>query len=145
MRRISSTILIAAAAGSLSACATITRGSTEKLVIQSDPPGATAMITGGIKLNCITPCDITLKRKDDYFVEIRLVGYETSYNYLQAHVDAKGRASAVGNVLTGGIVGMGVDTMTGAARVHTPNPLMVKLAPRLPSNHADDPNGVERR
>jgi hypothetical protein len=39
-----------------------------------------------------------------------------------------------GNVLAGGVIGIGVDAYTGAAFDHTPNPVSVSLVPSaLPS------------
>jgi hypothetical protein len=37
-----------------------------------------------------------------------------------------------GNVLAGGLIGMGVDAATGAAQDHKPNPVIVTLQPIAP-------------
>jgi hypothetical protein len=39
-----------------------------------------------------------------------------------------------GNVLVGGLVGMGVDACTGAAQDHKPNPVSVTLQPLAPAS-----------
>jgi hypothetical protein len=44
-----------------------------------------------------------------------------------------GAAGFAGNVLLGGLIGMGVDAATGAAQDHKPNPVIVTMKPIGPA------------
>ncbi len=112
----------------LAGCATVTRGSTESLVIESEPSGARAEVSPP-GLRCTTPCSVELKRKRNYVVELRKDGYDTTRVQVGSVTAAAGRAGMAGNVLVGGIIGMGVDTATGATRGLSPNPVRVLLLP----------------
>ena len=111
-----------------SGCATITRGTYEALVIESDPVGADAQLSIGMR--CTTPCSIQVKRRGDIVVRLSKEGYETVHATVSSSVDGGGSAGMAGNVLFGGIIGAGVDAGTGAMHSHKPNPLTVKLEPR---------------
>ena len=110
-----------------SGCATITRGSNEAFVIETDPAGAQAQLSNG--LQCRTPCSLKVKRRGDFVVTIEKEGYETVRASITSSVDTGGAAGMAGNVLLGGIIGAGVDAGTGAMHSHKPNPLVVKLEP----------------
>ena len=58
---------------SLPGCATITRGTTEVLVINTDPLGADVEIS--VWASCRSPCSVELKRKHDYHVIVQKDGY----------------------------------------------------------------------
>ena len=110
-----------------SGCATITRGTSEAFVIETDPPGAEATLSNGLR--CSTPCSLTVKRRGDFVVTIKKEGYETVVSNVTSSVDSGGAAGMAGNVLLGGVIGAGVDAGTGAMHSHKPNPLSVKLIP----------------
>ena len=121
-----------AVVGVLSAgCATITRGSSEVLVIDTDPPGAAATLSSGHA--CKTPCSIELKRKNNVHVKIEKDGYETVETDVSSQISNAGAAGMAGNVLLGGLIGVGVDAATGATKQLVPNPLKVKLEPKKPA------------
>jgi hypothetical protein len=107
-------------------CATITRGTTEALVIETEPPGATANISPEGRV-CKTPCTLELKRKRDYVVDIERPGYEPVRVNVISEIAGAGAAGMAGNVLLGGIIGAGVDVATGATKRLTPNPVKVNL------------------
>jgi hypothetical protein len=107
-----------------SGCATITRGSSEAFVIETDPAGAEARLSTG--LQCRTP-SLTVKRRGEFVVTIEKEGYETVQATVTSSIDNAGAAGMAGNVLLGGIIGAGVDAGTGAMHSHKPNPLVVKL------------------
>jgi PEGA domain len=115
----------------LSGCATITRGTGEVLLIETDPVGAEVdIMPGGIR--CITPCSIELKRKKDYGLEIRKDGYEPVKVSVLSQIVGSGAAGMAGNVILGGLIGAGVDAMSGATKGLKPNPVkvtMVRLQP----------------
>ncbi len=119
-------VFVLVAAASLAGCATITRGTSEVLVIETEPPGASAEITpGGFK--CTTPCSVELKRKKDYVIEIQRDGYEPVKVDVLSQIAGAGAAGMAGNVILGGIIGAGVDAVSGATKQLVPNPVKVNL------------------
>ncbi len=108
-------------------CATVTRGTTETLMIQSTPSGADVRVSNGFTGR--TPFTFTAPRKGDLIVTISLSGYESQEHILHSSVAGKGAAGVAGNALIGGVIGIGVDMATGAALSHKPNPLVVTLKP----------------
>jgi len=110
-----------------SGCATITRGSNEAFVIETDPAGAQVQLSNG--LQCRSPCSLKVKRRGDFVVTIEKAGYETVSASITSSVDTGGAVGMAGNVLLGGIIGAGVDAGTGAMHSHKPNPLVVRMEP----------------
>src|SRR5436305_1849009 len=114
-------------------CASVTRGTTENLSIVSTPSGAEATISGlDVPTACVTPCAVVVKRNADISVAFQKAGYAPQVVQLTTEVPAAGAAGFAGNVILGGLVGMGVDAVTGAATDHKPNPVAVTLEPIAP-------------
>ena len=113
---------------SVSACATVTRGSNENFTIESSPPGALATTSNGFRCDS-TPCTIRMPRKDGFMVTVSKPGYVTRSLGVQSTVSGTGGTAMAGNVIVGGIIGAGVDLATGAMKDLTPNPLVVELVP----------------
>lgn len=109
----------------LSGCATITRGTSESFVIETDPPGAAATLTNG--MSCTTPCSLKVKRRGDFVVTLEREGYEPVTATVTSSVDGGGAAGMAGNVILGGLIGAGVDAGSGAMHSHKPNPLTVSM------------------
>ena len=111
----------------LPACATVTRGTKEKFVIESSPSDADVALSTG--QTCKTPCRLKLKRKHAFTATFTKDGYET----LEASVDSEtkggGIAAGAGNILIGGIVGGILDGSNGSMKDLTPTPLKVTLKP----------------
>ncbi|MEL8056302.1 MAG: translation initiation factor 2 [Pseudomonadota bacterium] len=125
-------ILAAGLAVSLSACATITKGTEDTVRLNSQPEGAkvTFVETRG-KLadqQCQTPCVMELNRKWDYKVTFELDGYKSVEGLLEPKLSGDGAAGMAGNVLIGGIVGAAIDGSTGAMNDLKPNPMVAILA-----------------
>ncbi len=108
-------------------CATITRGTREVIEINSDPVGAIITLSNGQTGK--TPATFELKRKGIYIVTIEKEGYESVQLTVQGTVSGGGAAGMAGNVVAGGIIGIGVDAVTGATKNLKPNPINVKLVP----------------
>lgn len=120
--------LIAVAACSavvLSACATVTRGTTNQIQILSEPSGAS--VRTSLNQTCTTPCTLTVGRKDEFSATISMPGFREQVVDIKTRVAGAGAAGFVGNVVVGGIIGMGADAVTGATLEHYPNPVEVKL------------------
>jgi hypothetical protein len=116
-------------------CASVTRGTTENISISTTPAGATADISGlEIPTACVTPCVVQAKRNADITVTINKDGYEPQTIPLTKEIPGSGAAGFAGNILLGGLVGMGVDAATGAAQDHKPNPVIVTLRPLVPAS-----------
>jgi hypothetical protein len=111
-------------------CASVTRGTTENISIATTPAGATAEISGlEIPTACVTPCVVVAKRNADITVTVNKDGYEPQVIPLTKEIPGAGAAGFAGNLLAGGLAGMGVDAATGAAQDHKPNPVIVTLQP----------------
>jgi hypothetical protein len=131
MRIVGVVALVAALGG----CASVTRGTTENISISSTPSGAEATITGlDVPTACVTPCAIVAKRNADITVSFAKEGYEPEVVQLTKEVPATGAAGFAGNIVAGGLVGMGVDAVTGAAQDHKPNPVIVTMRPMAPAS-----------
>ena len=122
--RVLLTIALAALAGG---CASITRGMTNQVQIQSTPPGAEARTSMGHV--CTTPCTLSFNRKDEFVVTIAKPGFHTDEIPVVTRVASGGAAGFAGNVLMGGVVGMAVDASSGATLEHSPNPVIATLDP----------------
>ncbi|MEL6922263.1 MAG: translation initiation factor 2 [Pseudomonadota bacterium] len=120
--------LVCATALVLTGCASITRGVNNDVVIQYEPTDA--VVTTSLNHRCAaTPCTVRIPRKDAFQVTAQREGYVTQVIDVTTKVSGSGAAGFAGNVLVGGIVGMGVDAATGATLEHTPNPVVIKLEP----------------
>lgn len=108
-----------------SGCATMTRGTTQAWTVDTVPSGAVASLSNGER--CETPCSLTLKRKYPFDLELCKEGYRTVNTSVVSGVSGAGATGLAGNVLVGGVIGLGVDAGTGAAKDLTPNPLSVRL------------------
>lgn len=121
-------------------CASVTRGTTENISILSTPAGATADVSGlDVPTACVTPCVVQAKRNADITVTFSKEGYQTQIIPLTKDIPATGAAGFAGNVLVGGLIGMGVDAATGAAMDHKPNPVDVRLEPVAPAEKKRPP------
>lgn len=123
----------------LPACATLTRGTTEEVNVLVDPGDATITSTIGHSCSGI-PCKITAPRKTEFTVTAAKDGYKPQSVYLTSGMSGGGAAGIAGNVLIGGIIGVGVDAASGATLSHTPNPVLIALEP-LNSKNATTPRG----
>ncbi len=128
-------LLVAALAAPCVGCASVTRGTTENISIASTPSGATAEVSGlETPTTCVTPCVVVAKRSADITVTVKKEGYEPQIVPLTKEIPGTGAAGFAGNILAGGLIGMGVDAATGAALDHKPNPVIVTLQPAAPAS-----------
>jgi len=117
----------------LGGCASVARGTSETISVATTPSGAEATVSGlDQPLVCTTPCAFTAARSADITVSIAKAGYESEVIPLTKEVTGSGGAGFAGNLLLGGVIGMGVDAATGAAMDHKPNPVIVTLKPVAP-------------
>ncbi len=137
-------------------CASITRGTDDKLEITTEPPGATVELTrtkgkftdkqlikaigeeqalellDGEKtyegpISKTTPTTFVVPRKGEYTLVISKQGYQSQEVLVGNKVVGAGATGMAGNIILGGVIGLGVDAATGAAKDLTPNPVHLLL------------------
>jgi hypothetical protein len=116
--------------GSLTGCASVTRGTKDKLKVISEPSGADVRLSTGA--TGVTPATFKLPRKKGVTVEISKEGYLPQTVLVNSKFASGGGVALAGNVLIGGIIGAGVDGLTGATLSLKPNPVQVTLLPVPP-------------
>jgi len=111
------------------ACATITRGTTEAFEVQTTPSGAKVTTTLGLSCEP-TPCVIPkVSREAEFAVTIEKEGYKTGTYNVTHEMSGGGGAGMAGNVILGGGIGALIDANNGATQQLVPNPLVVELEP----------------
>ena len=109
-------------------CATITRGVHDKLYVQSEPSGAAVQLSTGER--GVTPAKFIRSRRESLNVTVSKPGYIAQTVRVESKASATGGAAMIGgNIVAGGVVGIGVDAATGAMLGLYPNPVVVHLVP----------------
>lgn len=119
-------VAVCAAALSLAACATVTRGTNDAWSVNTTPSGAAVRTSNQFACDA-TPCTFKMPRKSEFSVTITKSGYKTWSGQVTHKVSNGGGAAMAGNVVLGGLIGAGVDAYSGAMLSLTPNPLNVEL------------------
>lgn len=138
-------VLVAASCGlTVAGCASITRGLNEQIQFTSYPSEASVRTSTGFQ--CVTPCTLQVGRKDEFTVVFSKADYVSQEVPVRTQVAGSGAAGFAGNIVLGGVIGMGVDAATGAALEHCPNPVSVILLrtgdskpPNNPAAHCAQP------
>ena len=137
-------IFLAIAATALAGCSTIVEGRSQRLSVNTNPPGASCNLTRhGENLGKIdpTPGSITVeKTKYDIMVECSKEGYQAS-SYVN-HSDVAG--ATVGNILIGGGIGWAIDSATGSDNKYEPtiNLNLAKVDAAAPTAAVQQPSKV---
>jgi len=105
-------------------CATIVRGSSQEVRINSSPADATVIINGEEKGK--TPLTLTLKRNKTYQIVFKKEGFKD----LTVNIDKQFKfvPTIIGNIFSWGIIGIVVDLANGSAYQLTPEQVDVTLA-----------------
>jgi len=111
----------------LPACATVTRGTSQKFKIESSPSEAQVSLSTG--QNCVTPCKLKLKRKPGFVATFKKDGYQSQDVTVESKLGGGGLVAGAGNVLLGGVIGGIVDGTNGSMNNLSPSPLTVTLLP----------------
>lgn len=102
-------------------CASVVKGTTQDVPISSEPSGADVLLDGNFVGT--TPTSVKMRRKTDHLVTIQKDGYEA-----RAVPVVKNVGGAVwGNIIAGGLVGWGVDAVSGAQYNLTPETIFARL------------------
>lgn len=114
---------------SLTACNTVTRGTTEEVTISASP--ASARIRTSLGHTCPrSPCVVTVERKAEFTAYAEARGYQPGSLLVKSTLTDKAAPGVIGNaVLPGGSVGLVLDAANGAMLDHTPNPAHIELVP----------------
>lgn len=104
-----------------SGCASIVHGSNQEVAVTSDPPGALVTLETGESRK--TPTKFKLSRKSDHVLTITKDGYQTE----QVQVMKTISGAVAGNIIAGGLIGWGVDAVTGAQYKLVPGTVTVHL------------------
>ena len=114
----------------LGGCATIIKGSSQEITINTNPSGASCNLTReGATIAQVNPTPGAAKvdkTKYDITVVCNKEGYQEA-TYI-AHSDIEG--ATFGNIALGGLIGWGVDSATGSDN-HYQSPINLTLVPRL--------------
>jgi hypothetical protein len=114
--------VLTSACALLSGCATIGKGTAQVIPVSSDPMGARVTVDNSPAGT--TPTTVTLSRKQNQMVMI-----EREHFAPENIAVTKSMCGAVaGNIIAGGLIGWGVDAMTGAQYNLAPNTISVRLA-----------------
>lgn len=110
----------------LSACATITRGHEDVLVVNAQPSDATVALSTGETCQG-GQCSFRLPRRSNLQVTVSRDRCETQVVNITHRTADAGAMGMAGNVLVGGIIGIGIDAASGASQDLVPNPVNVSL------------------
>ena len=107
----------------LSGCATIVKGTTQEVPVSSEPTGARVSVDGSAAGT--TPTTVTLSRKSNHMVTIEKEGFQSE----SVAITKSMGAAVAGNIIAGGLVGWGVDAVSGAQYNLHPSTVNVRLQP----------------
>jgi len=102
-------------------CATIIHGPSQSIAVSSNPTKAKVQVDGGNTYT--TPTRIKLARKQDHILIFSKEGYQQKEVTIM-HVIS---GAVAGNIIAGGLIGWGVDALTGAQYRLVPETVHVEL------------------
>jgi hypothetical protein len=119
---------LAAVAVWLAACATITQGTTQSVLVSTgDVTGATCTLSSSrvSTVSVVTPGAVVInKGRDPVNVSCTKDCYQPSLGV----IDSKINPATAGNILLGGVIGLAIDATTGATRQYD-GTVTVTMAP----------------
>jgi hypothetical protein len=105
----------------LSGCATVVKGSSQPVTLETKPPGATCVLTRKSKTVAVvnpTPGTVTVdKSKDAMAVSCTKDGYEEAAGVVKSEF----QPMTFGNIILGGLIGVAVDAASGAMTEYQPS------------------------
>jgi hypothetical protein len=102
-------------------CASIVKGTTQSIPVSSSPTGADVKLDGN-KVGQ-TPVAVEAKRKNDHLITIEKEGYLPESIGITRNIGG----AVYGNILAGGLIGWGVDSISGAEYNLSPKTINVTL------------------
>lgn len=117
-------------------CATMVNSTTQRVNISSDPPGAQVAVDN--MPAGVTPTTIELKRKSQHTVKIEKAGYLPQEETILQSTSGW----LAGDIIAGGLIGLGVDAASGGMYNLTPDSIsatLVKAGPASPEAESPAP------
>jgi hypothetical protein len=103
-----------------SGCATIVKGSSQTLTVDTRPPGATCkLLRDGETLAVVNPTPGAISIEKDKDV-IHVTCSKEGYKICEGDVGSEFQAMTFGNILFGGLIGVVVDAGSGAMNAYPP-------------------------
>lgn len=102
-------------------CATIMQGTRQNFGISSTPTGASVFVDK--QAQGTTPVVAKLTRKDNHIIRIEMAGYQP----FEAAVSKRVSGWVWGNIVFGGLIGLGVDAISGGLYKLTPDQIQAEL------------------
>lgn len=126
--------LLAAVQMLFSGCATVIKTPVQRISVRTDPPGANVVLSTGEK--GVTPFSVWKGRSKNFSVNVYKTGYKPISVNVNSRKSISGVVATVGNVAIGGLIGVGVDWLTGATNELYPSGIQIRLAPSDSPTHS---------
>jgi hypothetical protein len=128
------TAVILGGAWLLAGCATVTTGTSQPINIDSEPQAAECtLLREGQTLGTITtPAPLTIKR---HASTIHVVCKKAGYEDGRIVMNSRYETASAGNFLIGGVIGVIVDSSSGASSRYESN-VLIRLTPLSPADQA---------
>ena len=123
---------VAALGIALSGCATVIKGTSQSIVVTTPPVTGANCILSSKEGNWLvtSPGSVTVeKSKEDILIKCQKPGYQDA----AATIPSDFQGWTAGNIILGGIIGVGVDAATGAMNEY-PNSYAVPMWPVTPAS-----------
>ena len=109
-------------------------GTSQDIVVESDPPGAACIVArgaeGAIGSVASTPGKLTVRRRKE---ALQVTCTRAGYDQTAEVVDSKLRGATLGNILLGGLIGAAVDASSGANNDYPDNVLVIMTPASFPT------------
>lgn len=138
MQRILASLLLASIALT-TGCASIVKGTDQKLTFDSEPDGATVSVSGRVLGK--TPLTASVDRASNQAFTFEKDGYETHTSQLSTTTNPW----FFGNIVLGGLIGSTVDGVSGAIHQYSPDQYFITLTAESPAERisSSDPRRIK--
>lgn len=110
----------------LSACATASQGTYQKVTVKSIPQNAEVITSHGYGCD-ETPCSFYVPRNKSFEMKISKPGFSTKTVKIKTILSNVGTAQGLGSVVLGGVIAGGYDVYKGSVLELDPNTVTVEL------------------
>ena len=110
----------------LSACATASQGTKQKITVNSSPQNAEVITSHGYGCD-ETPCSFYVPRNSSFEMKVSKPGFSTKTVKIKTIMSSVGTAKSLGSVVLGGVIAGGYDVYKGAVLELSPNSINVEL------------------
>ena len=110
----------------LSACATASQGTRQKISVNSSPKNAEVVTSHGYGCD-ETPCSFYVPRNSSFDMRVSKPGFSTKTVRIKTVLSSVGTAKSLGSVVLGGVIAGGYDVYKGAVLELSPNSVNVEL------------------